>query len=121
MHSLSRTLQAILVLAVVLPWYVAASIRMPEFIHHFLWKHNVERFVTPFDHERPVWFYLPVLLVGLLPATLLLWPFCRFLLSGKQGAAERRPPELGFMLLVSGWCVFFFSLSGCKLLARQEW
>jgi hypothetical protein len=28
---------------------------------------------------------------------------------------QHRSPELGFMLLAGGWCVLFFSLSGCKL------
>ncbi|MBI1914183.1 MAG: glycosyltransferase family 39 protein [Planctomycetes bacterium] len=103
------------VAAVVLPWYVAVCLRMPEFARYFLWEQNVLRFVAPFDHPRGVWFYLPVVLVGLLPATLLLVPFVRFLLSGKEDSASRRCPELGFLLLGGGWCLLFFTLSGCKL------
>src|SRR5262249_43524448 len=67
------------VLAVALPWYVAVCVRIPEFARYFLWEHNVLRFLAPFDHLRPVWFYVPVVLVGLLPATLLTIPFVRFL------------------------------------------
>ncbi|MGE3806745.1 MAG: ArnT family glycosyltransferase [Gemmataceae bacterium] len=100
---------------VVLPWYVAISLRMPDFVSEFLIKHNLQRFLDPFDHERPIWFYGPVLLGGLLPATLLLIPFVRFLLSGDEAIAKLRCPELGYFLLAGGWCVFFFSLSGCKL------
>src|SRR5207249_2653422 len=73
------------------------------------------RFIAPFDHPRGVWFYVPVVLLGLLPASLLLVPFGRFLLSGQAETAQRRSPELGFLLLACGWCLFFFSLSGCKL------
>jgi 4-amino-4-deoxy-L-arabinose transferase-like glycosyltransferase len=102
-------------LAVALPWYVAVCVCRPEFAYHFLWQHNVVRFLAPFDHLRPIWFYGPVLLFGLLPATLLLLPFLRFILSGDVRAAERRPAELGFMLLAGGWCVLFFSMSGSKL------
>jgi len=51
----------------------------------------------------------------LLPATLLLIPFIRFLLATEPVVARRRCPEMGFMLLAGSWCVFFFSLSGCKL------
>jgi hypothetical protein len=29
--------------------------------------------------------------------------------------ARHRSPELGFLLLSGGWCILFFSLSGCKL------
>jgi 4-amino-4-deoxy-L-arabinose transferase-like glycosyltransferase len=104
-----------IVLAVLLPWSIAIGIREPHFAAYFLWQHNVVRFLSPFDHIRPIWFYLPILFGGLLPATLLLWPFTRFLLSGSPADAARRCPELGFMLLAGGWCLFFFSLSGSKL------
>ena len=77
------------VLAVALPWYVLVCCRLPAFARHFLWEHNVLRFVAPFDHPRGVWFYAPVVLLGLLPGTLLLVPFVRFLLSGRDGAAWR--------------------------------
>jgi 4-amino-4-deoxy-L-arabinose transferase-like glycosyltransferase len=99
----------------VLPWYVAICVRMPEFARYFLWEHNVMRFVSPFDHQRPIWFYGPILLVGLLPASLLLWPFARFMLAREPNEIRLRCPELGFTLLAGGWCVLFFSLSGCKL------
>jgi hypothetical protein len=106
---------AAVALAVVLPWYAAITVRLPEFAAHFLWQHNVVRFVAPFDHLRPIWFYAPILLFGLLPASLLAIPFVRYLLSGAGEVVQRRPPELGFVLLTGGWCVLFFSLSGCKL------
>src|SRR5262249_12132110 len=102
-------------LLVALPWYVVVCLRLPEFAGHFLWEHNLLRFLMPFDHLRPIWFYAPILLVGMLPASLLLVPFLRFLGTGKKDIATRRSPELGFMLLAGGWCVLFFSLSGCKL------
>jgi hypothetical protein len=106
---------AFVVLAIALPWYAAVCLRLPEFARYFLWEHNVLRFFKPFDHLQPVWFYLPVLLGGLLPATLFALPLLRFLLSGRPDAAARRCPELGFFLLAGGWCVLFFSLSGSKL------
>jgi 4-amino-4-deoxy-L-arabinose transferase-like glycosyltransferase len=102
-----------IVLAVALPWYIAVCCQLPDFARHFLLVHNVQRFVQPFDHERPVWFYVPVLLAGMLPATLLIVPFVRFLLG--ESATDRRCPALGYLLLTAGWCVLFFSLSGCKL------
>jgi 4-amino-4-deoxy-L-arabinose transferase-like glycosyltransferase len=102
-------------LAVNLPWYVAIGLREPVFLRHFFWEHNVVRFLAPFDHIRPVWFYIPVLLAGLLPATLLTVGVLRHLLSGRSERAATRNPQLGFFLLAGGWCVFFFSMSGCKL------
>jgi hypothetical protein len=104
---------AAVVAAVPLPWYVAVCARSPDFAAHFFWEHNVMRFLAPFDHLEPIWFYGPVLLWGLLPVTLLAWPLLRFL--GGAAAAPHRCPALGFVLLAGGWCVLFFSLSGCKL------
>jgi 4-amino-4-deoxy-L-arabinose transferase-like glycosyltransferase len=103
------------VLAAAVPWYVAVCVRVPAFAYHFLWEHNVVRFLTPFDHLEPVWYYGPVVLAGLLPATLWALPFGRFLLSGDEATARLRCPELGFVLLAGGWGVLFFTLSGCKL------
>jgi 4-amino-4-deoxy-L-arabinose transferase-like glycosyltransferase len=97
------------------PWYVAVWIARPEFGAYFFIKHNVLRFVAPFDHLEPIWYYAPVLLGGLLPATLLGWGFARWLLSGDPESARARTPALGFCLLAGGWCVLFFSLSGSKL------
>jgi Dolichyl-phosphate-mannose-protein mannosyltransferase len=106
---------AVTLTLVSLPWYVAVCLRIPEFARYFLWEHNILRFVAPFDHQRGVWFYLPVILGGLLPVTLLLIPFVRFLFSGDEQTARVRCPELGFLLLCGGWCLFFFTLSGSKL------
>ncbi len=106
---------AAVVLGMNLPWYVAVSCRLPAFASYFLWKHNILRFLTPFDHQEPVWYYGPILLLGLLPASLLALGLLRFLFSGDPARAGRRCPEWGFTLLAGGWCVLFFSLSGCKL------
>ncbi|MBL8794430.1 MAG: glycosyltransferase family 39 protein [Planctomycetia bacterium] len=103
------------VLAIALPWYVAICCRVPEFASEFFWKHNIQRFVQPFDHLEPLWYYLPIVLFGLLPGSLLVVHWVRFLLSSQAEYSSRRTSELGFMLLAGGWCVLFFSASGCKL------
>jgi 4-amino-4-deoxy-L-arabinose transferase-like glycosyltransferase len=106
---------AAIVLAINLPWYIAIWIRRPEFGPHFFVQHNLQRFLAPFDHLEPIWYYAPILLGGLMPGTLLLWAFARDLISGDPAVSDRRTPELGFALLAGGWCVLFFSLSGSKL------
>lgn len=106
---------AIGVLAINLPWYIAVSIRQPGFARYFFWQHNLERFFNPFDHQEPFWYYGPILLGGLMPATLWLVPILRGLLSGEAEFVRRRSPELGFCLLSGAGCVLFFSLSGSKL------
>jgi 4-amino-4-deoxy-L-arabinose transferase-like glycosyltransferase len=103
------------VLGVIAPWYIAICRALPQFAGDFFWRHNVVRFLSPFDHLEPVWYYVPILLGGLLPGTLLLAGAVRFLFSSAPALARQRVPELGFVLLAGGWCVLFFSLSGCKL------
>jgi 4-amino-4-deoxy-L-arabinose transferase-like glycosyltransferase len=103
------------ILAINLPWYVAIALREPSFAKYFFWQHNLQRFLAPFDHLQPIWYYGPILLGGLIPATLWIVPIIRSLVSGETTPAARRNSELSFCLLAGGFCVLFFSLSGSKL------
>ncbi len=99
-----------IVVGINLPWYIAIYLREPVFLKYFFWDHNVMRFVQPFDHLQPVWYYAPLLLVGFLPGTLLLVPYVRSLWRGESSTAAG-----GFWILAGLWCVLFFSVSGSKL------
>ncbi len=58
----------LLYLAMVLPWFIAVQHRNPQFLRVFFLQHNLERFATNrFRHEQPIWYYLPVMLIALLP------------------------------------------------------
>lgn len=58
----------LLYLAIAAPWFVAVSLANPEFARFFFIHEHFERYTTTV-HERnqPLWFFLPILLVGLLP------------------------------------------------------
>jgi len=100
--------------AVALPWYAVVLAYRPEFACYFFWKHNVVRFLAPFDHAKPWWFYLPQLFIGLAP-WLILIPLLLWHLSRRpMRAAARRPAGLGFAVLCFVWMLLFFSLAGCK-------
>lgn len=103
------------ILAINLPWYVAITLREPTFAKYFFWQHNLQRFLAPFDHLQPIWYYAPILLGGLFPATLWAIPVLRGLISGDKELSARRSTELSFCLIAGGFCVVFFSLSGSKL------
>jgi dolichol-phosphate mannosyltransferase len=96
------------------PWYIAVMAREPHFAGYFFWKHNVVRFLAPFDHEEPAWFFLPSLLLGMLPWTLLLPGLVRFLARHSARTAAQRPTALGFFLLAFLWSLLFFSAAGSK-------
>jgi 4-amino-4-deoxy-L-arabinose transferase-like glycosyltransferase len=64
-------LGALLALAVSLPWYLAMTATHGwPYIQSFFLTDNFERFATTrFNEPRPIWFYLPVVLGGLMPWT----------------------------------------------------
>jgi 4-amino-4-deoxy-L-arabinose transferase-like glycosyltransferase len=99
---------------VALPWFVAVAVRDPSFLPYFLWTHHVRRFVDPIDHPQPVWYYGPILLVGMMPWTLL-WPgLVRHLGRRMKEAVPQRTGAVGFFLLAGLWSLAFFSASVCK-------
>jgi len=53
-----------------LPWYVEVQVRNPQFFREFILQHNLERFGTNlYHHTQPFWYYLPVMLLALVPWT----------------------------------------------------
>ncbi len=60
----------LLFVAVALPWYVAVQLRTPQFFRVFFLQHNFARFTeNVFRHRQPFWYYLPVLLLSIVPWT----------------------------------------------------
>jgi dolichol-phosphate mannosyltransferase len=107
-------LWAILALGIAAPWYVAAAWRSPGFLGEFLYTHNLVRYVTPFDHEEPFWYYLPLLFLGMMPWTLLAVPLIRSFVGSPAMAARKRPAAMGFFFLAFACSFVFYSLAGCK-------
>ncbi|MCS7023029.1 MAG: glycosyltransferase family 39 protein [Gemmataceae bacterium] len=105
----------IIVAIVNLPWYVAIYLQQPRFLSYFFWQHNILRFLQPFDHLQPVWYYVPILLVGLMPATPLFLVHLVRLVSLPENHSGRPSINEFFWLLTAFWCLLFFSCSGSKL------
>jgi 4-amino-4-deoxy-L-arabinose transferase-like glycosyltransferase len=97
-----------------LPWYFLCARRNPDFFRVFIIEHNFQRYLTPeFQHIRPFWFYLPILLIAFIPWTLLL---CWSCFDGFTSLWKRCTFSLAFFLLCSAsFCIIFFSLSNSKL------
>lgn len=103
----------VLFFAVALPWYVLVQLRNPQFFSEFILSHNLARFSTDvFRHVRPFWYFLPVLLIGLLPWT-------TFAIAGGvrafHGWRAQRDRYALFLLLWGVLPIIFFSLSQSKL------
>ena len=55
---------------ITLPWFIAVQMKNPQFIRVFILEHNLARFSTDtFRHSQPFWYYVPVLLLSLVPWT----------------------------------------------------
>ncbi|TWT71470.1 glycosyltransferase [Crateriforma conspicua] len=96
------------------PWFVLVHQQDPTFLIEFFYKHNVARFAGDF-HPKPIWFFVPVLLIAGHPWSFLTIPYAKFLLGRDESARASRPPAVGYLLLWSVWCFAFFSMSSCKL------
>lgn len=111
----------VLFLVAALPWYVAVQLRNPEFFRVFILEHNLARFGQDlYHHRQPFWFYLPVLLLALMPWTL--WLILavverlRLIWSEKNEAFATAEDSWQLFLLI--WLlvpVLFFSVSQSKL------
>ncbi len=103
----------LLFLAVAAPWFVAVSLRNPEFARFFFIHEHFERFTsTVHGRYQPFWFFVPVLAGTMLP-----WSF---FIPGALGRAwrDRHHDEnrVGLYLLTWAMLIFlFFSKSSSKL------
>lgn len=101
-----------LFLVLSVPWFVLVSQQNPGFARFFFIHEHFQRFLTT-EHRRtgPVWYFVPLLLVGFLPWTTLLPATLR---AGWQ----REPGQFQPRRLLLAWSLFvfvFFSVSGSKL------
>jgi 4-amino-4-deoxy-L-arabinose transferase-like glycosyltransferase len=93
--------------AVAAPWFIACAIVNGwPFLDVFFISHNIERFTTPvFGHDRPFFFFLPVLL-------LLTFPWTFLLISALRRSFGKNESVMLWWAVVP---FVFFSLSRSKL------
>ncbi|MBS1369330.1 MAG: phospholipid carrier-dependent glycosyltransferase [Lentisphaeria bacterium] len=99
------------------PWAVAVHRADPDFWHQFFWIEHVQRGTTGMgandDRSQPFWFYIPVVIGGLLP-WLLLAPGIWLGFRGKVREAFRNP-LLRYAACMGGVWFVLFSAAGGKL------
>lgn len=97
------------------PWFVATAVGTPEFLTHFFWQHHVVRFTDGISHQQPFWFYLPVILVLMFPASQLFLPLVKFMSTRKPSVRALRTDAHGYLFLSAMWVLVFFTCSQAKL------
>jgi 4-amino-4-deoxy-L-arabinose transferase-like glycosyltransferase len=104
----------LLFLVLCAPWFIKVSLMNPEFAWFFFAHEHFARFTGTAHHrDGPFWYFLPVLLIGMLPWTWLA-------MEGLRDAWRTRPPAGAFsperFLLIWIAVIFlFFSVSSSKL------
>ncbi len=105
---------ALIFLAIAAPWFVMVSMRNPGYAEFFFIHEHFARYLSNVHRrEGAWWYYIPVLLAGLLP-----WTFSLGAVLLTRAANLRTPADLTVRRTLLVWCGFiivFFSISGSKL------
>jgi 4-amino-4-deoxy-L-arabinose transferase-like glycosyltransferase len=114
----------LLFFVIALPWYFAVQAGNPEFFREFIVEHNLGRFSKNlYHHTEPLWYYLPVTALALLPWTV--FAVAAFAESARVWWASRKSVEASgvdveYRLGIFACCwlvlpMIFFSISQSKL------
>jgi 4-amino-4-deoxy-L-arabinose transferase-like glycosyltransferase len=117
LREMMLPLGALIVLAIVVPWYAALYARSGwTDIANFFLGENLARFTEGVGapQNRPIWFYLPVVFSDSFPWSLLLIPAIAAMWRFRSEAADRAARVRWLMLLWMAAFVGFFSLSAEK-------
>ncbi len=101
-------------LLVALPWLILVQERNPDFFRFFFIQEHFLRYTTKL-HQRhePLWFFLPILVAGIIP-------WLGFLPAAAGGLRRKWAEAFGgnekrFLLTWFGFILVFFSISSSKL------
>ncbi len=100
---------------IAVPWFIFMARANPQFLSFFFVREHFQRFLTPIEHRtEPWWFFIPVLVVGILP-----WlPQALHALASVWTQQRRVRGQFDAARLLWIWSVFvvvFFSFSDAKL------
>jgi 4-amino-4-deoxy-L-arabinose transferase-like glycosyltransferase len=104
-----------LFLAIALPWVVLVQRANPDFLWFFFIREHLLRYTTKIHHHyKPFWFFLPIVIGGLLP-----WlAFARRAAMAVRGATDRwfARDDRRFLYCWALFILLFFSSSQSKLI-----
>lgn len=90
-----------------LPWYLVMIFTNEGFAAEHFWRHHIRRFLDPYHHKKPFWYYGPAWLVETMPWTGVALLACRY---WREWSGPLR-----FCAASAVWVFAFFSMSSGKL------
>ncbi len=103
----------VILLLITAPWFIAVSLANPEFAHFFFVHEHLQRFLTKVHHRyEPMWYFIPILMIGMLPWLGSLLPGLKAGFS--RNVSQRFQPQR-FLLVWAVLVFLFFSVSDSKL------
>ncbi len=98
------------------PWHLLVNRANPEFFDFYFVREHFQRYLTTVHHHyKPFWFFLPILLVGLLPWSAFLVQAVRHGLPATWSDRKQHTDTV-FLLLWASLIFLFFSASSSKLI-----
>ena len=102
------------------PWFLLVEAQRPGFLHTFLFEENLGRFSGKenYHHKTPIYYYLPVVLIGFMPWTGFLAPALG--VWNRRSLDERAARQNRAQIFLTVWAltlIAFFSVSGTKLIS----
>lgn len=98
------------------PWFVWVTIRNPEFFHYFFIYQHFERYLDNTAHRPgPIWYFLPILLLGILPWVRETWIVLREGIRKPHVEPDGRIDAVWLLWLYAVFIFLFFSFSSSKL------
>lgn len=115
---------AVLLLAIVSPWFYLMEQRQPGFLHYFIVVQHFQRYSgSHFNNVQPFWFYPAVLLIGFMPWMTDLIGIIKRLpqtsrrdFSGSRGVKASGNRLIGMLLIWVVAMVMFFSMPESKVM-----
>jgi len=105
-----------LYLLIAAPWHIMVQRANPEFFQFYFIHEHFERYLTKVHGRfKPFWFFIPILLGGLLPWTAFLAQAVKHNLP-RTWNDRKKNPEAMFLLLWAVLIFLFFSRSDSKLI-----
>jgi 4-amino-4-deoxy-L-arabinose transferase-like glycosyltransferase len=94
--------------AIAAPWFIAITVREPGFFDfYFIGEHFRRFFDKSYSHDQPIYYYVPIIIGGLLP-----WTLVTPLMAWRRLTPN---PARRFCYIASATILILFSLSSAKL------